>query len=72
MEDAHCSRVIRISSGKRAQDLSGIEKITVILSPVDFRVGKTVPASAKLPEWTKPLYSDIESRLAKLPLPKEK
>ena len=46
---------------------TGIERITVILSPVDFRTGKTVPDSAKLPGWTKPLYQEIKTRLAALP-----
>ena len=51
---------------------TGIKRITVILSPVDFRSGRTVPGSLKLPEWTTPLYQEIRSRLAKLPLPMEK
>ncbi len=51
---------------------TGIEKITVILAPVDFRAGKTVPEVAKLPPWTTQLYQEIKSRLAELPLPKEK
>ena len=46
---------------------TGIEKITVILAPVDFRTGKTVPANAKLPDWTKELYSQIKARLTELP-----
>ncbi|HEX5218758.1 MAG TPA: L,D-transpeptidase family protein [Verrucomicrobiae bacterium] len=51
---------------------TGIKKITVILSPVDFRTGKTVPDTVKLPEWTPQLYQEIRSRLAELPLPKDK
>lgn len=51
---------------------TGIEKIMVILSPVDFRAGKTVPEVAKLPPWTPQLYQEIKTRLAELPLPKEK
>lgn len=46
---------------------TGIEKITVILAPVDFRAGKTVPANAKLPDWTKELYPQIKARLTELP-----
>lgn len=46
---------------------AGIEKITIILSPVDFRAGKTLPKSAKLPDWTGPLYQEIKTRLAALP-----
>lgn len=49
---------------------TGLEKITVILAPVDFRSGKTAPASAKLPEWTTELYAQIKSRLGELPAPK--
>ncbi|MSU60121.1 MAG: hypothetical protein EXS35_18450 [Pedosphaera sp.] len=46
---------------------TGIEHITVILAPVDFRAGKTVPDSAKLPDWIKPRYQEIKTRLAELP-----
>lgn len=42
---------------------TGIENITVILSPVDFRAGKAVPADAKLTDWTASLYETIGSRL---------
>jgi len=51
---------------------AGIRNITVILAPVDFRVGQTVPDLAKLPQWTAGLYQEIQARLAELPLPKEK
>lgn len=51
---------------------TGIKRITVILSPVDFRKGLTVSPEAKLPDWTAGLYQEIKSRLAELPLPKEK
>jgi murein L,D-transpeptidase YafK len=50
----------------------GITNIAVILSPVDFRAGKSVPDDAKLPPWTTQLYQEIKTRLAELPLPKEK
>ena len=46
---------------------TGITNITVILSPVDFRLGKAVPENAKLMEWTPALYNEIKARLAKLP-----
>ena len=46
---------------------TGLTNITVVLAPVDFRLGKTVPESAKLPDWTGPLYQQIKSRLAELP-----
>lgn len=45
---------------------TGLTNITVILSPVDFRKGKTVPASAKLPVWAGALYSEIQTRLSEL------
>lgn len=46
---------------------TGITNITVILSPVDFRLRKALPESAKLTEWTPALYDEIKARLAKLP-----
>ena len=46
---------------------TGIENITVILSPVDFREGKTVPADAKLTEWSASLYEAIRARLKDFP-----
>ena len=49
-----------------------IENITVILAPVDFRAGKTLPENAKLPSWTESLYPEIKTRLAEFPLPKTK
>ncbi len=45
----------------------GITNITVILSPVDFRSGKTVPSSSSLPPWTDSLYQTIKARLGQLP-----
>jgi len=51
---------------------TGLKSITVILSPVDFRIGKTVSSDVKLPPWTTGLYQEIKTRLAELPLPKEK
>jgi murein L,D-transpeptidase YafK len=49
---------------------TGLENLTVVLSPVDFRRGASVPKAAKLPDWTDSLYAQIKSRLAQLPLPK--
>jgi hypothetical protein len=46
---------------------TGIDKITVILSPVDFRRGKAVPAADQLPTWTGALYQTIRSNLNELP-----
>lgn len=51
---------------------TGIKNITVILTPVDFREGKTVPKNAKLTDWTPGLYEEIKARLAKLPREKSK
>jgi hypothetical protein len=47
---------------------SGLKNISVVLSPVDFRLGKTVPPTAKLPLWTEQLYAEIKSKLQQLPL----
>ena len=49
---------------------AGLENLTVILAPVDFRAGKSVPKVAKLPPWTDSLYQEIKTRLAELPLAK--
>jgi murein L,D-transpeptidase YafK len=46
---------------------TGINRITVILTPVDFRDGKALPANARTYAWTDDLYAQIKSRLAKLP-----
>lgn len=46
---------------------TGITNITVILSPVDFRQGKSVDATEKLPAWSAALYQTIKSNLAALP-----
>jgi hypothetical protein len=51
---------------------TGLQNMTVILSPVDFRRGASVPKAAKLPAWTDSLYAQIRSQLAGLPLPKPK
>ena len=45
----------------------GVENIAVILSPVDFRVGKAVPPDANLPEWCASLYGAIRTRLKDYP-----
>ena len=51
---------------------TGITNINVILSPVDFREGKSIPENAKLTDWTPALYEEIKARLAKLPAKKSK
>lgn len=45
----------------------GLTNMTVIISPVDFRLGKQVPKQAKLPEWTGELYAQIRAQLSPLP-----
>lgn len=46
----------------------GIDKVTVILAPVDFR-SKPRPTLDKAPKWLPGLYSQIEDALKPLPLP---
>jgi len=46
---------------------AGIENITLVLSPVDFREGKVVPQDAKLTEWSAALYETIRARLNEFP-----
>lgn len=48
-----------------------IGNITVIISPVDFRAGKTPPKDEKTPVWTESLYAEIKTRLAEFPSPKK-
>ncbi|MDB6125800.1 MAG: uncharacterized protein JWQ71_4793 [Pedosphaera sp.] len=47
---------------------TGITNITIILSPVDFRKGKTVEITEKLPKWTPGLYETIKAKLNELPV----
>jgi murein L,D-transpeptidase YafK len=46
---------------------TGIDKVSVVISPVDFRVRSLPPEVTGLPEWTGQLYSQIRQRLAALP-----
>ncbi|MFM8470360.1 MAG: murein L,D-transpeptidase family protein [Limisphaerales bacterium] len=48
---------------------TGLKNITVILTPVDFRFGKSVPKDTRLPVWAAELYAQIKSRLAVVPTP---
>ncbi len=49
--------------------LTGVEAISVILSPVDFRVASFPRAAAgPLPSWTAPLYLQIQKALLQLPV----
>ena len=45
---------------------TGLQHVTVVISPVDFRAGRTVPVAASLPPWTTALYSSVKERLAAL------
>lgn len=48
--------------------LAGVRNVSVILSPVDFRVRGLPPEAAKtLPKWTETLYPQIREALGKLP-----
>ena len=47
---------------------TGLRNISVVLSPVDFRLGKIVPPNASLPPWTEQLYAEIRARLKELRL----
>ena len=51
---------------------TGLPNVTVIIAPVDFRAGKTVPKEVNLPDWSSILYSQIKVQLAKLPPAQEK
>jgi murein L,D-transpeptidase YafK len=46
---------------------TGISNITVVISPVDFRAGRTLPPSTNQPVWVGKLYEDIKAKLAELP-----
>lgn len=47
---------------------TGLRNISVVLSPVDFRLGRTIPPNVSLPHWTEQLYAEIRARLKELPL----
>ena len=47
--------------------LTGIENITVILTPVDFREGRSPALADGAPSWTGELYERIERELARYP-----
>jgi hypothetical protein len=46
---------------------TGLQNISVILSPVDFRFGRSVPAGVNVPAWTDALYSQVRNELNKIP-----
>jgi len=50
--------------------LTGIKNVSVILSPVDFRVREMPPLPPKatpLPAWTQHLYPQLRAALQSLP-----
>ncbi len=49
---------------------TGLQNIRVIITPVDFRAGKTVSKVLNLPGWGDELYTQIKQELAVLPLEK--
>jgi hypothetical protein len=46
---------------------TGLTNVTLIIAPVDFRRGESVPTNIKLPDWTGALYSQIKTQLVTLP-----
>jgi len=46
---------------------TGLPNVTLIIAPVDFRKGKSVPKLVQLPDWSGTLYSQIKNQLAQLP-----
>jgi murein L,D-transpeptidase YafK len=49
--------------------LTGIGNVTVILTPVDFRGGRSPELPAGTPTWTPELYERIKRELARYPRP---
>jgi len=45
---------------------TGLTNIQVIVSPADFRAGKTVPDTGQAPPWKASLYAKIKASLAGL------
>ena len=43
---------------------TGLRNIHVILTPVDFRDGKSVPSDASTPQWVGRLYESIKAELS--------
>ena len=46
---------------------TGVKNLAIIITPVDFRMGKTVPSSQTIPDWGHDLYAQIKSALSLLP-----
>ncbi len=72
----HISAGCLAMGDKAAEDLfilaadAGMPNVKVVIAPVDFRRGATVPKAAKLPPWTPALYAQIRSAMRELPEPK--
>jgi hypothetical protein len=45
---------------------TGVDDISVILSPVDFRIRDFPAEDRELPDWTPELYEEIKVELARL------
>jgi len=48
---------------------TGLTNLTVVLAPVDFRKGETVPKAVTLPKWSEQLYETVRQKMKELPLP---
>lgn len=46
---------------------TGLNNIEIVLTPVDFRRGKTLPKAANLPAWSETLYETMRAKLRELP-----
>lgn len=51
---------------------TGLKNISVILSPIDFRVRNLQPGIGGLPTWTDQLYQSIRKELEKYPYPSKR
>jgi hypothetical protein len=47
---------------------TGIEHVTIVISPVDFRRGERPTRLKYRPKWLPELYTDIRQAMAPLPL----
>ena len=67
---SNCSIGCLAMGDEAAEDLfvlaaqAGIANVTILLSPVDFRVRELPPQMPPLPAWTPALYADIRRELA--------
>ena len=46
---------------------TGLNNIEIVLTPVDFRSGKSLPKAVNLPTWSETLYETIRAKLRDLP-----